>query len=159
MLEDTKMLMLKYLRKQFELTQKQVADILGISQNNYSYIENGKVKISEEYIEILCKYYGCSKGYLLDGNEHNKEILTTQTQKELEMIDFIMSGEERFDYYKSLSDIDKKTFIFYLLHSPKEYPTVRKTLVMQLKQVDVTVWLCDGIATAYQNKQNNNKNE
>ena len=44
---------LKDARKSKGLTQQQVADFIGISQNNYSYWENGKVKIDSVRVRCL----------------------------------------------------------------------------------------------------------
>lgn len=50
------------------LTQQEVANFIGISQNNYSYWENGKVKIDNESIKKLADYFGVSVDYLLGRN-------------------------------------------------------------------------------------------
>ena len=57
---------LKELRKKAGLNQKQVAEMLGMSQNNYSCIEQGKVKPREVYLEILAEKYGVSVDCLVD---------------------------------------------------------------------------------------------
>ena len=54
------MLRLKELRKRKGLTQSEVAKVIGISQNNYSYWENGKVKIDGESLKKLALLYGVS---------------------------------------------------------------------------------------------------
>ena len=48
---------LKILRKAKGLTQKEVADFIGISQNNYSYWENGKVKIDNGSLQKLADFF------------------------------------------------------------------------------------------------------
>ena len=60
-----KKLRLEEARKQLGLTQEQVAEKLGISQNNYSYLENGKVKIDSDYLLAFAEIFGCSVDYLL----------------------------------------------------------------------------------------------
>lgn len=59
------MLKLKEVRKNARKTQQEVADYIGISQNNYSYWENGKVKIDNESLNKLAEYFGVSVDYLL----------------------------------------------------------------------------------------------
>lgn len=59
------MLRLKEIRKSKRLTQQEVANYIGISQNNYSYWENEKVKIDNESIKRLADYFGVSVDYLL----------------------------------------------------------------------------------------------
>ena len=56
---------LKALRKAKGLTQVELARFLGISQNNYSYWENGKVKIDNDSLKKLADFYGVSIDYLL----------------------------------------------------------------------------------------------
>ena len=48
---------LKKLRKEHKKTQQEIAEILGISQNGYSYIENGDRKLSVENAKILAEIY------------------------------------------------------------------------------------------------------
>lgn len=59
------MLRLKETRKEKGFTQQEVANLIGISQNNYSYWENGKVKIDNESIKKLADLFGVSVDYLL----------------------------------------------------------------------------------------------
>ena len=64
-------LRLKEARKAAGLTQQQVAKLIGISQNNYSYWENGKVKIDNVSLQRLSEIFGVSVDYLL-GREETK---------------------------------------------------------------------------------------
>ena len=139
------MLKLKSLRKECGLTQRQVAEKLGISQNNYSYIENEKVKISDEYIEILCNLFSCSKDYLLGKKEERKNNFIVGRQKELAMIDFILTGEDRFDYYNALDESEKSTFIFYLLHGEKSLIETKKILTLEIKKSEAIMQSIDAI--------------
>ena len=56
---------LKIVRKAKGYTQQQVADYLGISQNNYSYWENGKVKIDNESLVKLSAFFKVSIDFLI----------------------------------------------------------------------------------------------
>ena len=53
------------IRKKNGLSQKKVAEILDIPQQQYSRYENGKFDIPVRYIIALCKYYGISSDWLL----------------------------------------------------------------------------------------------
>ncbi len=57
---------LKIIRKSKGLTQAEVAKYIGISQNNYSYWESGKVKIDNDSLKKLADYFEVSVDYLLD---------------------------------------------------------------------------------------------
>ena len=56
---------LRNARKAKGLTQTEVAQQIGISQNNYSYWENGKVKIDNATLVKLSDIFGVSVDYLL----------------------------------------------------------------------------------------------
>lgn len=71
--------LLRYYRTLHNLKQKTIADLLGMSQANYSNLENGKTKLSSITAEILAKQYGVSsnqfytdKGF--DQSSHANEI-------------------------------------------------------------------------------------
>jgi len=71
--------LLRYYRTLHNLKQKTIADLLGMSQANYSDLENGKTKLSSIAAEILAKQYGVSsnqfytdKGF--DQSSHANEL-------------------------------------------------------------------------------------
>ncbi|MEO5891646.1 MAG: helix-turn-helix transcriptional regulator [Ferruginibacter sp.] len=87
---------LRFLRIAQNLKQKTIADILDMSQPNYSNLENGKTKLNNEIAEKLAGYYRVSKDALLSDKQplvdqtiegHNKYINNTpqyfETNKEL----------------------------------------------------------------------------
>ena len=58
---------IKNLRKDYEpkLYQKDVAKILGITQQTYSQYESGIRKMPIEHLIKLCEFYGVSADYIL----------------------------------------------------------------------------------------------
>ena len=58
------------LRKEFHVTQQQVADYLGISRQAYSNYESGKREPDYEPLLKLGEYFNCSIDYLL-GSSRN----------------------------------------------------------------------------------------
>ncbi|MGI8314906.1 helix-turn-helix domain-containing protein [Halobacillus mangrovi] len=56
---------LKELRKAHKLSQKQVSEILGISESGYGYYEQGRNEPSIEMIKKLANKYDVSTDYLL----------------------------------------------------------------------------------------------
>lgn len=62
---------LKKARKNAGMTQAEVAKIVGITQNGYSYWENGKAKIDNEALARLSKLFGVSADYLMGIAEDN----------------------------------------------------------------------------------------
>ncbi len=57
---------LRELREEHELTQKQLADILKMSQTGYSKYETGENDIPTSVLIKLADYYNTSVDYLLD---------------------------------------------------------------------------------------------
>lgn len=77
---------LKELRKQKNKTQQYMANMLGVSQQTYSYWENGKFEPDNESIKKLAIFFNVSTDYLLgsEGEEIKKssafaEDLVNQT--------------------------------------------------------------------------------
>jgi transcriptional regulator with XRE-family HTH domain len=56
---------IKEARKEQNLTQKEIANELGIKQQAYSRFENGEFELDYEKIIFLCKKYKTSADYLL----------------------------------------------------------------------------------------------
>lgn len=56
---------MRNLREDRDLSQQQVANILGIAQTSYSQYEIGKRQIPIEYLIKLCEYYKVSADYML----------------------------------------------------------------------------------------------
>lgn len=65
---------LKDLREDNDKHQKDIAKLLGISQQYYSEYENGKRTIPIRHLITLAKYYGTSIDYLVGlSNNPNKK--------------------------------------------------------------------------------------
>ena len=58
------------LREDRDLTQKEVAEVLHISQNTYSQYENGKRQMPIDCLIALAKYYETSTDYILGITEN-----------------------------------------------------------------------------------------
>ena len=56
---------IKDLREDHDLTQRQIADGIGITQRKYSYIETGVPPLTDDLLVRLARYYGVSIDYLL----------------------------------------------------------------------------------------------
>lgn len=53
------------LREDNDLTQQQLADILGTSQTMYARYERGANELPVRHLIKLCKFYGVSADYIL----------------------------------------------------------------------------------------------
>lgn len=57
---------LRDLREDHDLLQKQVADILKITREQYQLYESGKREIKVHQLKILADYYNVSADYILE---------------------------------------------------------------------------------------------
>jgi transcriptional regulator with XRE-family HTH domain len=55
------------IRDSLDLTQKDFAKNIYVSQTYYSNVENGNKKINDRIIALICSQYGVNKEYLLNG--------------------------------------------------------------------------------------------
>jgi len=65
------------LREDKDLTQKQIAEMLGVAQTTYSQYELNKRPMPVDYLLFLCKYYNVSADYIL-GFTNIKKVLPTK---------------------------------------------------------------------------------
>lgn len=56
---------IRALREDRDLKQKNIAEILGVKQTTYSQYELNKRQLPIEHLKTLCKYYGVSADYIL----------------------------------------------------------------------------------------------
>lgn len=63
---------LKSLREDNDIKQRQIAEILNISQNTYSQYETGVIPLTAETLIKLADYYNVSVDYLLDRTNNPK---------------------------------------------------------------------------------------
>ncbi len=71
------------LREYNNLTQKDVAEILGLQRRTYTSWENGTITIPLKHLNSLSNYYNVSMDYLL-GLSKDKELNTTKKIKNLD---------------------------------------------------------------------------
>lgn len=64
---------LRALRKEKNMTQRQMGDLMGITERNYQRWESGEVNASGAALIFLGDYFGVSTDYLL-GRTDNREI-------------------------------------------------------------------------------------
>ena len=56
---------MRNLREHNDLSQKRIADMLGVAQTTYSQYELEKRPMPIEYLIALCKFYNVSSDYML----------------------------------------------------------------------------------------------
>lgn len=60
---------IKYFRKEKKLNQKQLAEMLGITQSGVSYMEQNGSTVSDSSIKTICSVYGLNEEWLRTGKE------------------------------------------------------------------------------------------
>ena len=60
---------IRALREDNDISQKQIAEYLGVAQNTYSQYETGKIEWTAPVLIKLAKFYHVSVDYLLDLTE------------------------------------------------------------------------------------------
>ena len=63
---------IRYFREDRDLTQKQVAEMLGMSQTGYSKYETGENDIPTQILIKLADYYNTTTDYLLGRTDNPK---------------------------------------------------------------------------------------
>ena len=63
---------LKNIREDNDIKQRQIAEILNVSQNTYSQYETGDIPLTAETLIKLADYYNVSVDYLLDRTNNPK---------------------------------------------------------------------------------------
>lgn len=107
---------LRTLRKNFGLTQQEVADILGIDRSTYTFYEAGKSTPSKENIVKLCDIFNVTVGYLFGVEKNCPELKVTSRSNQVgESFDGLneISRNEKFIImaYRSLESENKEKFI------------------------------------------------
>lgn len=65
---------LRYLRENKDMTQQEIAEIIGTSQSYYAQYENGKRQIPFDRIIELAKYYNVSIDYIAGLTKEKRKI-------------------------------------------------------------------------------------
>ncbi len=69
---------LRGLREDRDLTQQQIADILGTSQTMYARYERGANEMPIRHLVTLCRFYNVSADYLLDTTPVKRKVVPTK---------------------------------------------------------------------------------
>ena len=102
---------IKDLREDHDLLQKDIANLLGISQQYYSEYEKGNRTIPIQHLITLSKFYGTSIDYLVGLADVNLFLF---------IINFkIIESIYPFDFLKKLQQIELP---FFLLHPSSYFP-------------------------------------
>lgn len=105
---------LRELRLQKNMTQKGMADVIGVNRTTYAKYESGDIELSASMAIVLCDFFNISTDYLLGRD-------TPETEKDPSAEESKMVNEISYIYDK-LSDEAKEKLLEYcsdLLGNPK----------------------------------------
>ena len=95
---------LRTLRTKKKITQKEVADKLGISESAYGYYEQGRRQPPQESYGILAELFDVSLDYLILGSEHTID----EKLKDIMSDPYAMA---MFSDFPNASEEDKKMWL------------------------------------------------
>ena len=88
---------LKEMREDKDLLQREIAEQLGITQRNYSYLETGQTLLTEDILEKLADFYQTSTDYILyrtdERKPYSKSIVNYHA---LKVRGFLLGAESTF---------------------------------------------------------------
>lgn len=90
---------LRKIRKQKDITLKELGNILNISESQMQRLDRNLSKLNEDQIRILCNYLKCSSDYLLGITEHETKA-SEFTEEEEKRIKEVL--EKNAEYLKKL---------------------------------------------------------
>lgn len=96
---------LKYLRKSKDLTQKEIAEDLGITQPTYQQWESGKRSPTAETLEKLADYFDVTTDYLLGREDKEDEVSPWTATVARATVKLIKPGLPKEETRKLLSQI------------------------------------------------------
>ena len=110
---------LRELRTMHHMTQKMIAQALGIDRTTYTYYEAGTTKPSVDTLFKLSQIYNVTVGYLMGVEENRPELKKEQPEPVLSDGDLSV---------RSLRDDEKQLLIFFRLLSDENKKIALKML-------------------------------
>jgi transcriptional regulator with XRE-family HTH domain len=107
---------LKALRKNYGITQQEIAEYLGIDTTSYGRIERGDRNLSAERLELIAKFYKVSASSILNENNNDVSYLN-KTDISIEFLEYLKQ-ENQF-LRSSIASKDKQ--LDFLIELNKEY--------------------------------------
>ena len=86
---------LKKLRTEFNISQQQLADVIGVSQQSINKYENHNVEPDIETLKAMANYFNVSIDYLVG---YEKETAESENSAELLRIFNLMTNEQQRIY-------------------------------------------------------------
>ena len=103
------------MRKSHKYSQRQLAELVGVSRTTYNGIENGKVKITIFYVELLAKFYNVpiEKIAVISGSYDEGFYHGMQAQKKIDDSEFDSQNMKIYQTEKELLSGEKTESTLY----------------------------------------------
>ena len=109
---------LRAIRKEYGLTQQNIADVLGVDRTTYTVYEGGSITPSPATLVKLSQIYNVTVGYLIGVEENHPELRKIPEEKQREKLlssdPFSLLKKEEKElmlYFRVLSDAEKHKII------------------------------------------------
>lgn len=109
---------LRAIRKEYGLTQQNIADVLGVDRTTYTVYEGGSITPSPATLVKLSQIYNVTVGYLIGVEENHPELRKIPDEKQREKLlssdpISLLKKEEKelMLYFRVLSDAEKHKII------------------------------------------------
>ena len=109
---------LRAIRKEYGLTQQNIADVLGVDRTTYTVYEGGSITPSPATLVKLSQIYNVTVGYLIGVEENHPELRKIPEEKQekkllsSDPISLLKKEEkELLLYFRVLSDAEKHKII------------------------------------------------
>ncbi len=109
---------LRAIRKEYGLTQQNIADVLGVDRTTYTVYEGGSITPSPATLVKLSQIYNVTVGYLIGVEENHPELRKIPEEKQREKLlssdpISLLKKEEKelLLYFRVLSDAEKHKII------------------------------------------------
>lgn len=117
---------IKELRKGLNLTQEELANLLGVKKVSVQKYENGGINPKTETLEKLGEIFNVSPSYIMGWDKFD-HIDTEPIKQELKHIEFVkefygFTGVELAHLFKELNDEGRRRLLFYaedIVDNPK----------------------------------------
>lgn len=120
-------------RKKYHMSQNEFCGMLGITQNHYTSIENGKFCLTDERLQCFLKHGG-DVGYILTGDETVHGITD-------QYLSCLKNDEQRAMFIKYACMITKMACKKYAQEELSSLRTVEKYVnLLDMEQKDNTIW-------------------
>ena len=98
---------LSELRKENNLSQKEINEYLNLDKSDYSKIENGERKLNVSTLNKLCLLYNCSPQYILgESDEYDSSKIVFNINKNNVDLNVIAKVNETMNYLELLEKLN-----------------------------------------------------